>query len=98
MTAHAHASSNSPTAPPLQGLPSLKALHAFEAAARHLNFRLAAEELDVTQGAVAQQVRALEAELGIRLFERHARGLARIRRRARCWRRLELAALQARRT
>lgn len=62
--------------PPLQGLPSLKALHAFEAAARHLNFRLAAEELDVTQGAVAQQVRALEAELGVRLFERHARGLA----------------------
>jgi LysR family glycine cleavage system transcriptional activator len=60
----------------LQGLPSLKALHAFEAAARHLNFRLAAEELDVTQGAVAQQVRALEAELGVRLFERHARGLA----------------------
>jgi LysR family glycine cleavage system transcriptional activator len=73
MTADAH----SPlTAPPLQGLPSLKALHAFEAAARHLNFRLAAEELDVTQGAVAQQVRALEAELGVRLFERRARGLA----------------------
>lgn len=75
MTAHANPHS-SPAAPPLQGLPSLKALHAFEAAARHLNFRLAAEELDVTQGAVAQQVRALEAELGIRLFERRARGLA----------------------
>jgi LysR family glycine cleavage system transcriptional activator len=61
---------------PLHDLPSLKALRVFESAARHLNFRLAAEELDVTQGAVAQQVRALEAELGIRLFERHARGLA----------------------
>lgn len=75
MTVHANLYS-SPVAPPLQGLPSLKALHAFEAAARHLNFRLAAEELDVTQGAVAQQVRALEAELGVRLFERRARGLA----------------------
>ena len=38
-------------------LPPLNALRAFEAAARHLNFRLAAEEIGVTQGAVAQQVR-----------------------------------------
>jgi LysR family transcriptional regulator, glycine cleavage system transcriptional activator len=35
-------------------LPALNALRAFEASARHLNFRLAAEELGVTQGAVAQ--------------------------------------------
>lgn len=61
---------------PLEGLPSLKALRVFEVVARHLNFRLAAEELDVTQGAVAQQIRALEADLRIKLFERHPRGLA----------------------
>ncbi len=45
-------------------------------AGRHLNFRLAAEALSVTQGAVAQQVRGLEADLGLRLFERLPRGLA----------------------
>ncbi|MTI10979.1 LysR substrate-binding domain-containing protein [Curvivirga aplysinae] len=56
--------------------PNLKSLYAFDAAARHLNFRLAANELNVTQGAVAQQVRQLEADLGIILFERLARGLA----------------------
>jgi LysR family glycine cleavage system transcriptional activator len=48
----------------------------FDAAARHLNFRLASEELNVTQGAVAQQVRRLEADLGRQLFRRKARGLA----------------------
>lgn len=57
-------------------LPSLNSLKAFEVAARHLNFRLAAEELGVTQGAVAQQVRGLEAELGMSLFERLPRTLA----------------------
>jgi LysR family glycine cleavage system transcriptional activator len=57
-------------------LPPLNALRAFEAAARHLNFRLAAEELGVTQGAVAQHVRALEADLGIRLFDRLPRSVA----------------------
>ncbi len=57
-------------------LPSLNALRVFEVVARHLNFRLAAEELDVTQAAVAQQVRGLEASLGLRLFERLPRGLA----------------------
>jgi LysR family glycine cleavage system transcriptional activator len=57
-------------------LPNLNALRMFDAAARHLNFRLAAEELHLTQGAVAQQVRRLEADLGLRLFERRARGLA----------------------
>lgn len=57
-------------------LPSLNALRAFEAASRHLNFRLAGLELGVTQGAVAQQIRALETELGLRLFERLPRGLA----------------------
>ena len=57
-------------------LPALNALRAFEASARHLNFRLAAEELGVTQGAVAQHVRGLEADLGIRLFNRLPRSLA----------------------
>lgn len=57
-------------------LPSLNGLKVFEVAARHLNFRLAAEELGVTQGAVAQQIRALEAELGVKLFERLPRMLA----------------------
>jgi LysR family transcriptional regulator, glycine cleavage system transcriptional activator len=55
---------------------SLNGLRVFEVAARHLNFRLAAEELGVTQGAVAQQVRGLEAELGVKLFERLPRMLA----------------------
>ncbi len=45
-------------------------------AGRRLTFRAAAEELGVTQGAVAQQVRQLEAHLGIPLFERQPRGLA----------------------
>ncbi|KQS84829.1 transcriptional regulator GcvA [Rhizobium sp. Leaf383] len=57
-------------------LPSLNALKAFEVSARHLNFRLAAEELGVTQGAVAQHVRGLEAELRVKLFERMPRTLA----------------------
>lgn len=57
-------------------LPSLNALRVFEVVARHLNFRLAAEELGVTQAAVAQQIRGLEASLGLALFERRARGLA----------------------
>lgn len=61
---------------PLGPTPSLNALRAFEAASRHLNFRLAGVELGVTQGAVAQQIRALEAELGLKLFERHPRTLA----------------------
>lgn len=55
--------------------PNLNSLRMFDAAARHLNFRRAGEELNLTQGAVAQQVRALESALGTRLFERLARGL-----------------------
>lgn len=57
-------------------LPPLNALLAFDAAGRHLNFRTAADELGVTQGAVAQQVRRLEAILGMALFERLPKGLA----------------------
>jgi len=51
-------------------LPPLNPLRAFEAAARHLSFKLAAHELHVTPGAVGQQVKALEDRLGVRLFER----------------------------
>ncbi|WP_037308902.1 transcriptional regulator GcvA [Ruegeria halocynthiae] len=60
----------------MRNLPPLNSLKAFESSGRHLNFRLAAEELGVTQGAVAQHVRALEDLLKIKLFERHARGLS----------------------
>ncbi|MFT4182104.1 MAG: transcriptional regulator GcvA [Rhizobium sp.] len=63
-------------AKPIRRLPPLNGLRVFEVVARHLNFRLAAEELGVTQGAVAQQIRGLEAELGLKLFERHPRTLA----------------------
>ncbi|HYF06664.1 MAG TPA: transcriptional regulator GcvA [Acetobacteraceae bacterium] len=56
-------------------LPSLNALKAFEAAARHESFTRAAEELCVTQGAVSHQVKALEAGLGLRLFDRGSQGL-----------------------
>ena len=59
----------------MTALPPLNALRAFEASGRHLNFRLAAEELGVTQGAVAQQVRGLEARLDEVLFDRLPRGL-----------------------
>src|SRR5689334_22756824 len=51
-------------------LPPLNALRAFEAAARHLSFKLAAHELHVTPAAVGQQVKALEVRLGVRLFDR----------------------------
>jgi len=53
----------------------LNGLRAFEAAARHGSFTLAAKELHVTQAAVSQQVRLLEGRLGFDLFRRHANGL-----------------------
>ncbi|PSL19377.1 LysR substrate-binding domain-containing protein [Shimia abyssi] len=60
----------------MRDIPPLNSLKAFEASGRHLNFRLAAEELGVTQGAVAQHVRSLEKMLKIKLFERMPRGLS----------------------
>jgi DNA-binding transcriptional LysR family regulator len=54
-------------------MPPLNALVAFEAAARHLSFTLAATELNVTQGAISRQVRLLEDYLGTPLFERTTR-------------------------
>lgn len=54
----------------------LNALRAFEAAARHLSFTRAADELNVTQTAVSAHVKQLEARLGTPLFRRLPRGLA----------------------
>jgi LysR family glycine cleavage system transcriptional activator len=59
----------------LRRLPPLNAVKSFEAAARHESFTRAAEELCVTQGAVSHQVKALEAELGIKLFNRERQRL-----------------------
>ncbi|TNC74326.1 LysR family transcriptional regulator [Rubellimicrobium roseum] len=56
-------------------LPSLTSLRAFEAAARLGGFSAASRELNVTHAAVAQQVRSLEASLGVTLLERMGRGL-----------------------
>src|SRR5215204_1137690 len=56
-------------------LPPLNALKTFEAAARHESFTRAAEELCVTQGAVSHQVKALEAELAVKLFNRERQRL-----------------------
>jgi LysR family glycine cleavage system transcriptional activator len=56
-------------------LPTLNSLKAFEAAARHESFTRAAKELCVTQGAVSHQVKALETELGMKLFVRQGQRL-----------------------
>lgn len=60
----------------VQPLPPLKALRAFEVAARRGSFARAAEELSVTPAAVSHQVKRLEEYIGVRLFRRLARGLA----------------------
>lgn len=57
-------------------LPPLNALRAFEAAARSESITRAAEELSVTQGAVSQQVKALETTLAIKLFNRERQRLS----------------------
>ncbi len=57
-------------------LPPLNWFRAFEAAARHLSFTAAAEEIGMTQSAVSQQIKSLEMRLGVPLFERKPRGLA----------------------
>ncbi len=56
-------------------LPPLNALRAFEAAGRHLSFRKAAEELNVTPAAISHQVKALEEFCGAPLFRRLTRAL-----------------------
>ena len=56
-------------------LPPLNGLRAFEAAARHMSFTDAADELSVTQAAISHQVRGLEQRLGLKLFVRRNRSL-----------------------
>ena len=56
-------------------LPSIDSLYVFAVAARHLSFTAAAAELHRTQSAVSHRVKALETEIGARLFERSAGGL-----------------------
>jgi LysR family glycine cleavage system transcriptional activator len=58
----------------IENLP-FSALRVFECAARHLSFKLAAEELYVTPAAVSLQIKTLEDHLGVKLFHRHNRGL-----------------------
>ncbi len=59
-----------------QHLPSLNALRAFEAAARHLSFSKAAEELHVTPAAISHQIKGLEDYLDVQLFHRLNKSLA----------------------
>ncbi len=59
----------------MRDLPSLGALRAFEAVGRRLSFSVAAEELNVTHGAISKQVKMLEQHLGSRLFKRAGRGI-----------------------
>src|SRR5579883_3511841 len=54
----------------IRRLPALNALRAFEAAARHLSFSAAATELHVTPAAISHQIKALEDDLGVKLFRR----------------------------
>jgi LysR family transcriptional regulator, glycine cleavage system transcriptional activator len=56
-------------------LPSLTSLAAFEAAARHRSLTRAADELNVTPGAISRQIKSLEEELGVPLFGRSQAGL-----------------------
>lgn len=56
-------------------LPPMTTLPAFEAAARHLSFTKAAEELFVTHGAISRAVKNLEEQLGVTLFERGTRSV-----------------------
>ncbi len=58
-----------------QKLPPLNSLRAFEAAARHLSFARAADELNVTAAALSHQIKTLESFLGIKLFERKTRAV-----------------------
>jgi LysR family glycine cleavage system transcriptional activator len=60
---------------PRRSLPPLNALPSFEAAARHLSFSRAAEELCVTHGAVSRAVRTLEDHLGVQLMQRATRSV-----------------------
>lgn len=60
---------------PLTRLPPLNSLRAFEAAARRGSIKDAASELSVTPGAISQQIKSLEADLGVQLFTRKTRAI-----------------------
>ncbi|MES2949330.1 MAG: transcriptional regulator GcvA [Pseudomonadota bacterium] len=60
----------------LARIPPLPALRAFESAARHLSLRQAAQELNVTHGAISHQIKFLQEALGLELIERQGRGIA----------------------
>ncbi len=60
----------------MRKLPSLNAMRAFEAAARHVSFTKAADELFVTHAAISRHVRDLEDWLGVKLFNRTGRGVS----------------------
>ena len=66
---------NSAMLMPMRRLPPLKALRAFEAAARHLSFKAAADELGLTPTAISHQIRLLETVAGRALFRRRPRPL-----------------------
>jgi LysR family transcriptional regulator, glycine cleavage system transcriptional activator len=59
----------------LQKLPPLKALKGFEATARLMSLRAAADELNLTHAAISHQIKSLEADLGIKLFARQGRNI-----------------------
>jgi len=59
----------------MRRLPPLNALKAFEVAGRHMSFSRAAEELHVTPAAISHQIKALETDLGVKLFRRLNRSL-----------------------
>src|SRR4026209_1306987 len=61
---------------PRNALPSLDLLLGFESATRHLSFTKAGEELYLTQSAVSRQIKDLEDQLGVVLFQRRHRALA----------------------
>src|SRR3954465_13092262 len=76
MKANEHRDEVIPMTTRAKRLPSLNALKVFWAAARHGSFVKAASELHVTASAVSLQIRQLEDELGLKLFERTSKGLA----------------------
>src|SRR5437868_15070624 len=67
-----HASERAPST----RLPALDLLVGFESAARHLSFTKAGEELYLTQSAVSRQIKELEDQLGVPLFQRRHRALS----------------------
>ncbi|MGX9393331.1 LysR substrate-binding domain-containing protein [Nitrobacteraceae bacterium UC4446_H13] len=60
----------------MRRIPSLAMLRAFDAAARRQHFAEAASELGLTPGAISRQIQQLEAELGVKLFDRNSRAVA----------------------